>query len=387
MQGPQIAVNVPSPVQSNQFNNQSTAVGSQGESFKGMVKEAMESLKDSQLPSDLSQQFFNIDENLDNSFINWELLQSLLAQNNGNINNVEVIEMNVENSAVSLLSEAEMNSFMQQAMHTVLNAEGKVIPNQLVSQNLVANGTVDNVKGSFINNQNATQNTLLNNEQVLQGKTPQQLTESNGKIVPDKATLTSQLESLKLNNTQMNGNNNAGNTEETKGQPELLLNQKPELLNPEKINIKVGNGNLQAENKQFANQMADKILMLKNGDKNEITLQLMPKELGKVTIRIIMDGNATQVLMTSTNAKAQNLLSLNAEGIRNIVETNTGTNVTVSVNEENKLNHQREAFDGRGEKQSREQQPEKKQESLDEDSAITFVNQLRLGLLSNTLPN
>lgn len=384
MQGSQMAVQVSSPIQSKQLSNNSKAVNAdQGEGFKGMIQEAIENLNGFQLQSALPQQLLNIDQNLQNSEMNWDLLQSLLAQNNGYINNVEVIDINLENAATTLLNEAEVTSLMQQSMPNLINAEGKVILNPALTQNISTNNAVETLKVNLANNQTV----LQNNEQISQDKLSQQTIAANGKVVLDKATMNSQLESLKLHNSQINGNTNTVNSEETKSPAEMLMNQKPELLNPDKIHIKVGDGNLQAENKQFANQMADKILFLKNGDKNEITLQLMPKELGKVTIRLVMEGNMTQVFMTCSNSKAQNLLSLNAEGIRNIVETNTGTNVTVSVNEENKLNHQREAFDGRGEKQSREQEPEKQQETLDEDSAITFVNQLRLGLLNNTLLN
>ncbi len=384
MQGSQMAVQVSSPIQSKQLSNNSKAVNAdQGEGFKGMIQEAIENLNGFQLQSALPQQLLNIDQNLQNSEMNWDLLQSLLAQNNGYINNVEVIDINLENAATTLLNEAEVTSLMQQSMPNLINAEGKVILNPALTQNISTNSAVETLKVNLANNQTV----LQNNEQISQDKLSQQTIAANGKVVLDKATMNSQLESLKLHNSQINGNTNTVNSEETKSPAEMLMNQKPELLNPDKIHIKVGDGNLQAENKQFANQMADKILFLKNGDKNEITLQLMPKELGKVTIRLVMEGNMTQVFMTCSNSKAQNLLSLNAEGIRNIVETNTGTNVTVSVNEENKLNHQREAFDGRGEKQSREQEPEKQQETLDEDSAITFVNQLRLGLLNNTLLN
>lgn len=174
---------------------------------------------------------------------------------------------------------------------------------------------------------------------------------------------------------------------EAKIPEELTITVKPQTIDLDKVNIKVANVANMKET-SLPDQVAEKIIFnVKNG-KQEFDMQLYPKELGKIGVKIVIENGSAQVLLSCSNAKTQSLLAQNAEGLRGIVEGNLGMNTTVTVKQdENSLmnQQQRESFDGSGERQNRQQRENANPKWIQEEGNISFLNQLKFGLLDQRL--
>lgn len=133
---------------------------------------------------------------------------------------------------------------------------------------------------------------------------------------------------------------------------------------------------------EYADMIKDMIAKQVSSGKQELEIQLTPRSLGDLTIKVnYMDGSAT-VSIICTDKKALQAMSQKAEELARILETNLGSRTEVVV--ESQKEQARLYEDGRGQQQSyngqqssKEQQPEKRQ---NETEVVDFLQQLRLGI-------
>lgn len=164
--------------------------------------------------------------------------------------------------------------------------------------------------------------------------------------------------------------------------PEIAFTEqsavKSEPLDLSKVNVKVGEGPLQADSPKFAENLADKITANISIGKTEFDLELNPQDLGTIKIKLVFEAGKASILMSCSNPKTENLLLGSAEQIRSMVESQTGSETTVQVKEETHQSQQ--DMEGRGENPNKRQQ-EQRQSSNDTVDAAVFLQQLRLGLV------
>lgn len=133
--------------------------------------------------------------------------------------------------------------------------------------------------------------------------------------------------------------------------------------------VKVNEGN-------FSENLGEKIVNHIPLKENEFVIELMPKELGKVTIKLVTEAGKTMVSMTSDNVRTLSLLAEHARGIGLIVENNTGTQTVVQVQEEPAFYEQQK--ENQGQQQGHQQRHQ--QESNSNETELDFMQQVRLGL-------
>lgn len=433
---------MPKPVKANPQSPSSSTDTSYGSSFKDLVKDAKDAIDNNQKPISGEQDGKDLSEDGLEDALKQALMQNQLAQGEAvtvtdtapkvavNLLPVESAEGQGKTAAVANLTnvptglDVEGNAVISENLSSqkMPVTESNVIPDTQKSgeQQAVAQNAKIPVENSESVQKNQEIGTTQNNGKVQQ--TNQTEPAKDGKVAtvlkaevkqvseqannkPTVSEVSTEKQSLEQSGKTVTQTNQKGlqdstlkqqGQQETTGtkvkteveevkQADVNVVARAEKLDPAKVNIKVAEPyTANTESKMFTKQMADKIIFSSTDGSREIEIQLMPKDLGKVTIKLIFEGNSTLVQMTAQNAKAQNILNLNADSIKQIVETNTNTNVVVKVDDENKLNQQNQPFDGRGERQQKEKEEKRDNETLDPDSQIAFVNQLRLGLIEKS---
>jgi flagellar hook-length control protein FliK len=145
---------------------------------------------------------------------------------------------------------------------------------------------------------------------------------------------------------------------------------------PDNIQVKVGDVVLVNEG-NFAETMAEKVVVQIPQKENEFIIELMPKELGKVTIKLVMEAGRTLVSMTGDNPKTLSLLAENARSIGMLIENNTGTQTVVNVQEEKDMYQQQQESNEKEQQQNRHNEPKKEEQA---ERTADFMQQVRLGL-------
>jgi len=146
---------------------------------------------------------------------------------------------------------------------------------------------------------------------------------------------------------------------------------------PEKLYVKVGEGN-KLNSEKFAKDVSDKIFTKMSDGVKQFEIELAPKELGKILIKLIMLNGKAEVMIQCLNPKTQQLVTSSAETIRAIIEDRTGAHTTVTVKEDEEAKEGLER-DGRQGNQD-EQQEQQQDKKWDEADTMIFLQQLRLGL-------
>lgn len=239
---------------------------------------------------------------------------------------------------------------------TANTAEGQI---QLPFQN-----SVDTVKAALLKEAALQQN---EGQMNAQSQTKGMMTQSSDPTNTQTKTLDmDQLNAEKVDTT------------ETDDQ-QVPLMAKSEPLDPSKVNIKVADAPVDMTKSNAADQMADKIIYKMSEGKQEFDLQLNPKELGKLNIKLTFENGNAQVLITCSNTKAQSMVASLTDNIRGILEANTGVTSTIQLQQEDMLQGQynQDDFNGQSEARHSKQQQEKTQ-AVDD---LSFIDKLRLGLI------
>ncbi len=150
-------------------------------------------------------------------------------------------------------------------------------------------------------------------------------------------------------------------------------------LDLSKINIKVGETPVNTTRTDMANQLADKILYKLSNGKQEFDLELYPKNLGKVNVKLIFQNGGADLIMTTSNSKAHQLLSQHVDALKSILENNTNLNSTVNVKEAVTTEGQFDRDNFQEQSNNQQNQQQKQEKHLNED--FSFADKLRLGLL------
>ncbi len=156
-------------------------------------------------------------------------------------------------------------------------------------------------------------------------------------------------------------------------QPERPLFEKVEAT-PIKVAEPV-----RADEPDFPMQLAKQIDTAAVKGDNTIEVQLTPYELGKITIRLTVTAEGTQISMHSANSKTVRLLAEHAANIGAIVEQNQPGVVSVSVEQEQQNAQQQNQYtqqEHQGNGQRQQQQGHRHEKAQADD----FIQQLRLGL-------
>jgi len=112
---------------------------------------------------------------------------------------------------------------------------------------------------------------------------------------------------------------------------------------------------------------------------NEFEIQLMPKELGKIVIKLVMENGQAHVSMFAENAKTSSLLAEKAREISSIIEQNTGneTNVEVVDKKEMQAQDQNREAKGDGFARQKEEQQKQHQQRMQAEQSVDFIQQMR----------
>ncbi len=147
------------------------------------------------------------------------------------------------------------------------------------------------------------------------------------------------------------------------------------------INIKVGE-NAQITDAEMAQKVSDKMLAKFAQHENEFEIQLTPKELGKIVIKLVMENGQAHVSMFAENAKTSSLLAEKAREISSIIEQNTGNKTDVVVVDKQEMEAQYQNKEGKGEGFTRQQEEQQRQHQrrLQQEQSRDFIQQMRLGL-------
>ena len=144
------------------------------------------------------------------------------------------------------------------------------------------------------------------------------------------------------------------------------------------VKVKVGDA-VDVSKADFGEKLAEKIEVGIARQDNELIIELAPKELGKIVIKISCEAGKTSVTMSCTNPKTLGLLSENASGIGLIIQNNTGSQVNVNVVEEKDLMQQQQQ-NGGGQGNESGDGRSGRQKEYKENAAADFIHQMRLGL-------
>jgi flagellar hook-length control protein FliK len=147
------------------------------------------------------------------------------------------------------------------------------------------------------------------------------------------------------------------------------------------INIKVGE-NAQIADAEMAQKVSDKMLAKFAQHENEFEIQLTPKELGKIVIKLVMENGQAHVSMFAENTKTSSLLAEKAREISSIIEQNTGNKTDVVVVDKQEMEAQYQNKEGKGEGFTRQQEEQQRQHQrrLQQEQSRDFIQQMRLGL-------
>lgn len=124
--------------------------------------------------------------------------------------------------------------------------------------------------------------------------------------------------------------------------------------------------------KDIGTSLADK-LPLKDG---ELTIELEPATLGKLTIKVIYEGDRAAVSIITSNPKTLEMLSQSASEIAQILEGHTGQETMIYTPE---VEQQTDWTQQGGQENQQERQQENRKKH--HDTGETFAQQLRLGLV------
>lgn len=146
---------------------------------------------------------------------------------------------------------------------------------------------------------------------------------------------------------------------------------------PEVTVVKVSDG-AKASQQQVASQVADTITAKISEGSQEFILKLNPDQLGSIEIKIVFENGKAQVFMNCSEAATQRTMLMNADMIKQIIESNMNQPTSVIV--ENASDKMGNYEDQRQENQNRQEEHKDDQNAESEAETMSFIQQLRLGL-------
>ncbi len=133
----------------------------------------------------------------------------------------------------------------------------------------------------------------------------------------------------------------------------------------------------------LANMIADRGI----GRRGELVIELEPRNLGQITIRLNYEGGRASLMILSSNPKTLELLSERAEDMARILSQKTGNDTEVQLPQRNEGGHQMnwQEQQGRGDSENRRHADQafqdRNRERQHQDRSESFLQQMRLGLV------
>ena len=151
-----------------------------------------------------------------------------------------------------------------------------------------------------------------------------------------------------------------------------------DTLDLSKVNIKVADAPIDTTRSDAAQQMADKIIYKLSQGKHVFDMELNPENLGKINVKMIFENGSAEIIMTTSSAKAHQLLSNQTDALRAILEQTLGMNNNIEIKQaEQAAEHlDRDNFQEQSNEKGQQQEQEKKKNNED----VSFIEKLRLGL-------
>ena len=233
------------------------------------------------------------------------------------------------------------------------------------------------------------QQTTVQTEETVAKETPKEVEVEKAVEVQPKQEQKQQTEAIKadvkteqtITETKTDTAQTNTSEEETNFFEEEIPTTNTRTFSDDVINIKVGE-NAQISSGEMAQKVSDKMLAKFAQHENEFEIQLMPKELGKIVIKLVMENGQAHVSMFAENAKTSSLLAEKAREISSIIEQNTGneTNVEVVDKKEMQAQDQNREAKGDGFARQKEEQQKQHQQRMQAEQSVDFIQQMRLGL-------
>jgi flagellar hook-length control protein FliK len=146
----------------------------------------------------------------------------------------------------------------------------------------------------------------------------------------------------------------------------------------ETVGVKVSDGAKLEQH--IVNQTADTITAKISEGSQEFEMTLTPESLGKVMIKLVFEEGSVQVNIKCSSSEAQKALASNAEVVRQIIESNTGMDTAVNVEEpDEKFGNYEDQRNSKNQEEGQEHHSD--EQRSDESDTVSFIQQLRLGLV------
>ena len=113
----------------------------------------------------------------------------------------------------------------------------------------------------------------------------------------------------------------------------------------------------------------------------EIKIELEPRNLGQITVKVNYSGGKANIVITAENPKTLHLLQTGAEDMGRILEQKTGEFTKILVQEEQHApSFQQQGQSNSENKEEAERRQREQQERAQQDNAEGFLQRMRLGL-------
>ena len=257
-------------------------------------------------------------------------------------------------------------------------------PNQAIPQNLgekavqVTTEQPQTMTQETVSKQEAPKE-VANTTNTEQNQKQSETVKTDAKVVTTDQTTQKAVavakETTQQNDAQANTSSDTEATEQGSEAPVM------KTFSEDVITVKVGE-NAQINDPEMTQKLADKMLTKFSQNQNEFEIQLTPKELGKITIKLIMENGQAHISMFAENAKTMNLLAEKARELGAIIQQHTGNKTNVEVVDQKTMENQNQNKEQKGDGFARQQQEQQRQhqERLRQEQSRDFIQQMRLGL-------
>ena len=171
-----------------------------------------------------------------------------------------------------------------------------------------------------------------------------------------------------------------GTVEEHIGQQLFLQGSQEKIAEPltakvqEEAVLQTGEAELPEDVATFLSEKTS----LQNG---EIKIELEPRNLGQITVKLNYSGGKANIVITAENPKTLHLLQSGAEDMGRILEQKTGELTKIVVQEEQHApSFQQQGQSNSENKEEAERRQREQQERAQQDNAEGFLQRMRLGL-------
>lgn len=147
------------------------------------------------------------------------------------------------------------------------------------------------------------------------------------------------------------------------------------------IMFKVADMPVNIDSPDAAEKLAEKIIMKVNENKFEV--ELFPKNLGKISVSLVLENGIVRVAMSGTNAKVNEFLASQSANVQSIVEKNTQYHAVVRVDDsQNQYNQQQRDNTQQSADDSQKQRQREHMQNLYQQNSVQhtedFLSMLRL---------